>query len=136
MKYGRAAVLIVVAVLATSPLSAHHYTASIFDLTSKQTLTGKLTKIDWRNPHVELTMDVTDGHGDVEVWKIEGMSPSWFRARNAVKADFDDAIGRVVVVEVMRAKDGSLNGLLQKITLSETKSVTVPEVRNEPQGNR
>jgi len=35
-------------------------------------MSGTLTKLDWRNPHIELIVD-RKGDGDqVEVWSIEG----------------------------------------------------------------
>ena len=39
------------------------------------TLTGVVTKIDWRNPHTHLYLDVKDGQGKVVNWTLEGYPP-------------------------------------------------------------
>src|SRR6516225_4658160 len=59
-------------VLLVNVASAHHNMTAMFDLNDKVTLTGTFTKVDWRNPHINLTMDVKDTSGKVETWQIEG----------------------------------------------------------------
>src|SRR6476469_4090316 len=39
---------------------AHHSFAAEFDITKPVTLTGKVTKIEWTNPHAFLFLDVPD----------------------------------------------------------------------------
>jgi len=34
---------------------AHHSMSALFDINDKVTITGTLSKIDWRNPHIELS---------------------------------------------------------------------------------
>ena len=36
---------------------AHHNMSAIYDFNDKITMTGTLSKIDWRNPHIELIVD-------------------------------------------------------------------------------
>ena len=113
--------------VATSSLAAHHYAAAIFDLDKKVTLTGTLTAIDWRNPHIEMNIDVKGA--DAGAWKVEGMAPNWFRTRNLTKANFDSAMGKTITVEGVRAKDGSQYALLQKLSLPDGSSVTTTDAR-------
>ena len=40
---------------------AHHNMSAIYDFNDKITMTGTLTKIDWRNPHIELDVESKDG---------------------------------------------------------------------------
>ena len=35
----------------------HHNMSATFDFNNRVTLTGTLTKFDWRNPHIELFVD-------------------------------------------------------------------------------
>jgi hypothetical protein len=69
---------------------AHHNMTAIFDFNDRVTLTGTLSKVDWRNPHIYLTLDVKGAGGAMENWQAEGPSPTWFRIRDIGKGDFAD----------------------------------------------
>jgi len=99
-------------------LYAHHSAVS-FDLSKTFTLAGTMVKVDWRNPHVEIFVEVKGSVDKIETWELETGAPSWFRARNLAKADFENAVGQNVSVEGVRAKDGSLYGYLYKIVFSD-----------------
>jgi hypothetical protein len=63
--------------LAATPTSAHHSFAAEFDITKPVTITGKVTKIEWTNPHAFLFVDVADAQtGAVTNWEIEMGSPN------------------------------------------------------------
>jgi hypothetical protein len=55
--------------------------SAAFDFNDRVSLTGTLTKVDWRNPHIYLSLDVKREGDQVEAWSIERPSPSFFRAR-------------------------------------------------------
>lgn len=58
-------------------VDAHHSFAAEFDITKPVTLTGKVTKIEWTNPHAFLFIDVPDKQtGAVTNWEIEMGSPN------------------------------------------------------------
>lgn len=111
--------------VATGTLSAHHNMSAIFDFNQRFTLTGTLTQVDWRNPHIELIVDVKSDQGQVQTWKYEGPSPGVFRTRNVGKADFAGALGMAITVEASRARDGSLWGLIRVVTLPDGKVVSL-----------
>jgi len=58
---------------------AHHSIGGRFDTASMVDLEGEITKIFWRNPHVGLTMKVSDADGKEEIWKIEAGPASTMR---------------------------------------------------------
>jgi hypothetical protein len=60
--------------LAAAPALAHHAIRAKFDDTKPTTLTGVVTLVDWRNPHVHVFINVPDGSG-VANWAIELESP-------------------------------------------------------------
>ncbi len=107
------------AVLVTGSAWAHHNMSAAFDLNQRFTETGTLTKLDWRNPHIYVSVEVTSEEGQVATWQFEGPSPSSFRARAIDKSDFVDSIDQTVTVEASRARDGSLSGLIRQITLAD-----------------
>jgi hypothetical protein len=118
-----ALVALVVVVLAQAAW-AHHNMTALFDLNDRVTLTGTFTKVDWRNPHIYLSMDVKGADGKVETWQIEGPPPSFFRIRDVGRADFESAIGKPVTAEASRARDKSSSGLMRVITLPGGKVVS------------
>ncbi len=110
--------------LATDPSWAHHGYAVVFDPSKTVTLVGALSKMDWRNPHIEFWVDTKNDRGQAETWVIEAGPPSFFRGKNVDKSEFSKAIGQTVTVEALRARDGSLLGSLLKITFADGRSVT------------
>jgi hypothetical protein len=78
-----------------------------------------LTEVDWRNPHIEVDIDVKGDAGRTESWTVEGMPPNWFRTRKIDRADFERATGQTVTVFGNRARDGTHSVLMEKITLQE-----------------
>jgi uncharacterized protein DUF6152 len=51
--------------------SAHHSVSVNFDSSQALTLTGRITDLDIRNPHSQITLRVTQPDGTVKEWFIE-----------------------------------------------------------------
>jgi hypothetical protein len=120
----RLAGLFALAALVTVAALAHHNMTALFDLNDRVTLNGTFTKVDWRNPHIYLTVEVKNAEGKMETWQIEGPPPSFFRTRDIGKTDFEGAIGKAVMAEASRARDHSNSGLMRVITLPGGKLVS------------
>jgi hypothetical protein len=104
--------------------SAHHNMTALFDFNDRVTVTGTLTKIDWRNPHIYLTIEMKNDKGAMETWQGEGPAPSWFRIRDVGKEDFEKSIAKALTLELSRARDKSLSGLIRTITLPNGRSIS------------
>ena len=102
---------------------AHHSPSAIFDMSGRISVTGTLTKIDWINPHIVIAMEAKGDSGAVDRWTFESNPPSWYRSVGLARADFAKAIGQTVTVEGVRARDRSLFGYMQKITLPDGTSL-------------
>ena len=124
--------IVTVAGLALVPVGsalAHHSFSAGFDLSSKFTVTGTLTRMDWRNPHIELFLDVKSEQDQVEAWVIESMPPSFFRNRNVAKVDFENTIGKTLTVQGVRARSGARLGIAEKVTFPDGRVVTLVELQ-------
>ena len=62
--------------------SAHHGVGAQFDLTETIELEGEVRKVLWRNPHVRITLGVTDDNGQEALWVVEAQSVSMLRQRD------------------------------------------------------
>lgn len=109
--------------LVASPSWAHHSLAA-FDVSKTPSVRGTLTRVDWRNPHIELSLQVRNDRGQVDVWTIESAPPSLFNRRGVSRSVFEQAIGQSVTADVYRAKDGRPFGSLVKLTFADGTSVT------------
>jgi Family of unknown function (DUF6152) len=124
MALGRIVFAALAAILLASAAWAHHNMTALFDLNDRVTLTGTFTKVDWRNPHIYLAVEVKAADGKTETWQIEGPPPSFFRTRDVGRNDFEEAIGKMVTAEASRARDKSNSGLMRVITLPSGKLVS------------
>lgn len=52
--------------------SGHHSTGGFYDTGTTIEVTGTVTEVFWRNPHVGLTLEVENDAGGTELWEIEG----------------------------------------------------------------
>ena len=78
----------------TAPLSAHHSRA-MFDVNELVSVEGVVTKVEWRNPHMWVTLDVPAPDGKTQSWGFEGsgaasmvaagISPQILKVGNRVK---------------------------------------------------
>lgn len=91
--------------VATAPAFAHHAFAAEYDAKQPITLKGKLTKMEWVNPHGWLHMDVKDEKGNVVNWAIEFGAPAALLKRGFRRTDFPEGIE--VEVTGFRAKNGT-----------------------------
>ena len=115
--------VVVGAILSAGSAWAHHNMTAIFDFNDRVMLSGTLTKVDWRNPHIELVVDAKSGD-QVQSWSLEGPPPSFFRARDINRSDVEAALGKTITAEASRARDHSRSGLLRVMTLPDGKVVS------------
>ena len=123
------------AVMAVAPVIAHHSFSAEFDATREIKATGKVTTLEWTNPHAWFHVDISEiceGPAESEKnktwkcanasgaqpvdWAFELASPNGLMrlgwSRNSLKN------GEVVTVEGTRAKDGSRKGNARSVVVN------------------
>ena len=72
-----ALVLGVGVLVSAAPIVAHHSVSAEFDTTKTVTFTGKVTEVNWGNPHIYTSVEATDPDtGKVAIFKVEGGAPN------------------------------------------------------------
>lgn len=66
---------VLAAVVATTPLSAHHGTAA-FDTSKEVVVKGAITDFVFSNPHVQVFFEGTNAKGEKEQWQGELTAPN------------------------------------------------------------
>jgi hypothetical protein len=102
MKQGFCALVFLVVALEAA---AHHSFPAQYDIEKPISLTGKVTKVEWTNPHIFIYADVTDAKGAVVSWAFEMGGPNAL-LRQGWKRDSLKP-GDLVTFEGSLARDGS-----------------------------
>jgi len=82
---------------------AHHAFAAEFDGNRPVNLTGKVTRVEWINPHTWIHIDVKNEDGTMQGWMVEGGTPNTLLRRGINKNSL--AIGTEIVVRGYQSKD-------------------------------
>ncbi len=122
MKVRRLVLLITMLLSFGIPAWAHHSFSAVFDADSPVEANGTVTKVEWRNPHAWIYIDVEGENGNVVNWAFELGSPNGLRrrgwSRDTVK------VGDVISVSGYRARDGSNRGNVASLTLADGRELT------------
>jgi hypothetical protein len=87
------------------PLYAHHSFAAQFDGSKPITLQGSVTKVEWRNPHIWVYLDVKNPDGSLTAWQCEGGAPNALTRQGWSRQDLES--GQPLTIVGYLAKDGS-----------------------------
>ena len=123
-------VLVAVLSIAVVKLSAHHGRGATYDMQKRVTLKGSVSRVDWRNPHVVIYMDVKDTAGKVVTWGFENAGVSQLAQegynRNTLK------VGQEITAVLNPAANGAPTGIIVKVVLADGKEIMSRERGQNP----
>jgi hypothetical protein len=102
-------------VFAAVAASAHHTASYIYDVEKPLLLTGVVTEVEWKNPHVLLHLNVKGSDGVTVNWLLEARA-AYIMQRMGMTQEFIKT-GETVDLTVCVTKDGSPKGGLQSVEL-------------------
>ena len=107
-------VSLIAIVVISSPVLAHHATAS-YDRSKMTILKATITEFIWANPHCVVRFDTTDDKGEVRHWTIEAPSVWNVTERGWTRKSMKP--GDVVTMHFYAAKNGADAGYMVKAVL-------------------
>jgi len=106
---------------AAAQLFAHHSFAAEFDASKRVTLKGTVTRVDWRNPHIYVYLNVKDASGAVTEWACEGGPPNVLMREGWTRDSVKE--GDQVTIDGALAKDGSKRCNSRSVNLADGRRV-------------
>jgi hypothetical protein len=113
----RTFILFAGALLAAASAWAHHSFAAEFDADKPIKLRGKVTKVEFINPHSWIHLDVAGADGKVVNWGVEGGSPNALLRLGFTKSSLP--VGTEIVVDGYQAKDSSSRAVGKDLTFAD-----------------
>jgi len=111
-------------------LVAHHGRGATYDMKTRVTLKGTVSRIDWRNPHVVIHMDVPEPDGRVVTWGFENAGVSQLAQagyhRNTLK------LGQEITAIVNPAANGAPMSIVVKVILADGSEIMSRETGANP----
>lgn len=123
-------VLIALLSIFAGSLFAHHGRGATYDMNKRVTLKGAVSRVEWRNPHVVIYMDVKDADGKVVTWGFENAGVSQLAQagyhRNTLK------IGQEITAVVNPAANGAPTAIIVKVILADGAEIMSRDTGQNP----
>ena len=104
------------------PAWAHHSFAAEYDAAKPMVVKGKVSELDWRNPHAYIHLEVADAKGNVTNMLVEGHPPNILRRTGWVKDVIQ--VNDEIQVGGWAARDGSAARMAgREVTLRDGKKL-------------
>ena len=119
--------------LGVAPAWAHHAFQAEYDDKKPVHLVGKVTEMEWINPHSWIHIDVTGPDGKVTNWMVECGSPNIMLRRGFTKRSLE--VGTDLDIRGYQAKSGEFKANGGSITFKDGKRLFVGGSNPDDPGN-
>ena len=109
--------------LAVAPVWAHHAFQAEYDDRKPVHLAGKVTEMEWINPHSWIHIDVVGADGKVTSWMVECGSPNIMLRRGFNKRSLEP--GTELIVDGYQAKSGDTKANGGSVTFKDGRRLFV-----------
>lgn len=96
---------------------AHHAVAGVYDLNTEIVLEGRLQKMNYRNPHANLILEVSEDDGSTTEWTLTTASTQVL-SRAGVSRDSIKP-GEFLKITALPARNGNPSGFIRRLELSD-----------------
>ncbi len=103
--------------MVAAKLPAHHAVASVYDLNTEVVLEGRLTKLNYRNPHANLLLEVPNEDGSSTEWTLTTASTQVL-GRAGVNRD-SMTPGQILKITILPARNGNPAGFIRTLELGD-----------------
>src|SRR5580765_7112804 len=117
----RISILLFVLCAVSASLYAHHGRGATYDMKKRVTLKGTVSRVEWRNPHVLIYMDVNDDDGKVVTWGFENSGVSTLAQEGYNRNTL--TVGQDITAIVNPAANGAPTAIVVKIILADGREI-------------
>lgn len=104
-------------VMVGAEIQAHHAVAGVYDLNKEIVLEGRLQKLNYRNPHANLILEVPNDDGTMTEWTLTTASTQVL-GRAGVNRDSIKP-GEFLRITALPARNGNPSGFIRRLELSD-----------------
>ena len=107
--------------------TAHHSVAGTYDMEGRVVLSGTITNVELRNPHLRIELTITTESGEEAIWRVEMAAPGALVQQRGINPREVFVVGRQVSVEAWPAKDGTNSASAHTLVTADGTTIDVTD---------